>query len=52
LTVAALVTANQAVPFQPGTSRIFVRLKDAGGASHGSTSVAVLAQRERCPQFS
>jgi hypothetical protein len=43
-TFSIFVTANGPVAFAPGTSRVFVRFEDAGGASHGSTSVAVLAQ--------
>jgi YVTN family beta-propeller protein len=40
-TFSFFVVASGDVPFSPGTSRIFVRFTDAGGTSHGSTSVAV-----------
>ena len=40
-TFSVFVGASATIPFAPATSRIFVRFKDAGGASHGSTSVAV-----------
>ena len=40
-TFSFFVSANGDVPYSPGTSRIFVRFTDAGGTSHGSTSVAV-----------
>jgi hypothetical protein len=40
-TFSVFVDAVGPVAFAPGASRIFVRFKDAGGASHGSTSVAV-----------
>ena len=33
-----------AIPFAPGTSRIFVRLKDSTSATRGSTSLAVRTQ--------
>jgi len=29
------------VPFDPVNNRVFVRFKDSGGVTHGSTSVAV-----------
>ena len=32
------------VPFNPATNRIFVRFKDAGAVTRGSTSVAVRTQ--------
>jgi len=35
------VAASSAIPFDPAGARIFVRFKDASGASHGSTCVAV-----------
>jgi len=40
-TFSVFVGANAAIPFAPGTSRIFVRFIDGSGVSHGSTSVAV-----------
>jgi YVTN family beta-propeller protein len=40
-TFSVFVTASASVPFAPGTARVFVRFLDAGGTSHGSTSVAV-----------
>ena len=40
-TFSFFVTASNSIPFNPGASRIFVRFVDAGGTSHGSTSVAV-----------
>jgi len=40
-TFSIFVSASAPVSFAPGASRIFVRFKDAGGVSHGSTSVAV-----------
>ena len=40
-TFSIFIAASGAVPFDPGDSRIFVRFKDAGGTSHGATSVAV-----------
>jgi len=43
-TFSVFVTASGPVAFAPGTSRIFVRFEDAGGAGHGSTSVAVETQ--------
>jgi len=43
-TFSVFVTASAAIPFAPGTSRIFVRFLDAGGNSHGSSSVAVQAE--------
>ena len=43
-TFSVFVTANGPVAFAPGTSRVFVRFKDAGGASHGATSVAIETQ--------
>jgi hypothetical protein len=43
-TFSVFVTATGTVAFAPGTSRIFIRFKDAAGNSHGSTSVAVLTQ--------
>jgi virginiamycin B lyase len=43
-TFSVFVSASAPVPFAPGASRIFVRFKDASGASHGSTSVAVTTE--------
>ncbi len=43
-TFAIFATASGAVPFDPATNRIFVRFRDAGGAVHGLTSVAVWTQ--------
>jgi hypothetical protein len=40
-TFAIFATASSAIPFAPGSSRVFVRFKDSSGTSHGSTSVAV-----------
>jgi sugar lactone lactonase YvrE len=40
-TFSVFVKASAAVPFAPGTSRVFVRFLDSSGLSHGSTSVAV-----------
>jgi virginiamycin B lyase len=43
-TFAIFATASNTIPFAPGTSRIFVRFADTGGAIRGSTSVAVETQ--------
>jgi hypothetical protein len=40
-TFAVFVTANDAVPFDPAGSRVFVDIVDAAGVSRGSTSIAV-----------
>jgi YVTN family beta-propeller protein len=40
-TFSLFVGAAGPIAFNPAEARIFVRFKDAGGASHGSTSVAV-----------
>jgi YVTN family beta-propeller protein len=40
-TFSVFVNATAPIAFAPATARIFVRFKDAGGAPHGSTSVAV-----------
>ena len=43
-TFGIFVAGTGNVPFFPGTNRIFVRFKDAGGAIRGTTSVAVRTQ--------
>jgi hypothetical protein len=43
-TFGIFVEGNGAVPFDPATNRIFVRFKDGGGVTRGSTSVAVRTQ--------
>jgi hypothetical protein len=43
-TFAIFVQGNGNVPFDPATNRIFVRFKDSGAATRGSTSVAVRTQ--------
>jgi hypothetical protein len=43
-TFAILVQGGGAVPFDPATNRIFVRFKDSGNVTRGSTSVAVRTQ--------
>jgi sugar lactone lactonase YvrE len=40
-TFSVFASTTAAIPFAPGTSRIFLRFADASGVSHGSTSVAV-----------
>lgn len=40
-TVTPFVSASGAIPFAPGTARIFVRFLDEAGTLHGATSVAV-----------
>lgn len=40
-TFSFFVTGTDTVPFDPASNRIFVRFKDAGGVTRGSTSVAV-----------
>ena len=40
-TFSVFAKGNGTVPFDPATNRIFVRFKDAGGVTRGSTSVAV-----------
>jgi len=40
-TFSIFVNATGTVPFDPAVNRIFVRFKDAGGVTRGSTSVAV-----------
>jgi hypothetical protein len=43
-TFGIFVQSNGNVPFDPATNRIFVRFKDGGGITRGSTSVAVRTQ--------
>lgn len=43
-TFAVFVTGTATVPFNPATSRIFVRFTDAGGVVRGASSVAVRTQ--------
>jgi hypothetical protein len=43
-TFGIFVQGNGNVPFNPATNRIFVRFKDGGGVTRGSTSVAVRTQ--------
>jgi hypothetical protein len=43
-TFGIFVTGAGVVPFDPAVNRIFVRFKDAGGLTRGSTSVAVQTQ--------
>jgi FG-GAP-like repeat len=43
-TFGIFVQGNGDVPFDPAANRIFVRFKDAGGVTRGSTSVAVRTQ--------
>jgi hypothetical protein len=43
-TFAILVQGGGVVPFDPATNRIFVRFKDSGNVTRGSTSVAVRTQ--------
>jgi hypothetical protein len=40
-TFSIFLAATGAVPFDPASNRVFVRFKDAGGVTRGSTSVAV-----------
>ena len=40
-TFSFFVTANAPIPFFPATTRLFVRYKDAGGVTRGSTSIAL-----------
>jgi hypothetical protein len=40
-TYSVFLTASAPIAFAPGTARVFLRFLDAGGASHGSTSIAV-----------
>ena len=43
-TFGLFVTTSGSVPFDPATHRIFVRFKDSGAVTRGSTSVAVRSQ--------
>jgi hypothetical protein len=43
-TFGIFVQGNSEVPFDPTANRIFVRFKDGGGVTRGSTSVAVRTQ--------
>jgi hypothetical protein len=43
-TFGIFVQGNGNVPFDPAVNRIFVRFKDGGGVTRGSTSVAVRTQ--------
>jgi CSLREA domain-containing protein len=43
-TFGIFVQGNGTVPFDPAVNRTFVRFKDAGGVTRGSTSVAVRTQ--------
>jgi hypothetical protein len=43
-TFGIFVQGSGNVPFDPATNRIFVRFKDGGGVTRGSTSVAVRTQ--------
>jgi len=43
-TFSIFATGTGTIPFDPALNRIFVRFKDAGGATRGSTSVAVRTQ--------
>jgi hypothetical protein len=40
-TFSVFVTASALIPFDPANIRVFVRFKDAGGVTRGSTSVAL-----------
>jgi hypothetical protein len=43
-TFGIFVEGNSNIPFDPATNRIFVRFKDSGDITRGSTSVAVRTQ--------
>jgi hypothetical protein len=43
-TFGIFVQGNGNVPFDPAANRVFVRFKDGGGVTRGSTSVAVRTQ--------
>jgi|HubBroStandDraft_1064217.scaffolds.fasta_scaffold00135_14 hypothetical protein len=40
-TFSVFLQATGAIPFSPGTSRVFVRFEDGNGGFHGSTSLAI-----------
>jgi len=43
-TFGIFVRGNGTIPFDPAGNRVFVRFKDRGGLTRGSTSVAVRTQ--------
>jgi hypothetical protein len=43
-TFGIFIQGNGNVTFDPAANRIFVRFKDSGGVTRGSTSVAVRTQ--------
>jgi hypothetical protein len=43
-TFGIFVQGNGTVPFDPAANRVFVRFKDGGNVTRGSTSVAVRTQ--------
>ena len=45
-TFGIFVAGTGTVPFDPANNRVFVRFKDAGGVTRGSTSVAVRRRRK------
>jgi hypothetical protein len=51
-TFGIFVQGNGNVPFGPGANRIFVRFKDSGAVTRGSTSVAVRTQSDNQPHAS
>jgi len=46
LTFGIFVAGTGNVPFDPAANRVFVRFKDSGGITRGSTSAAVRTQRD------